>query len=72
MTTQVEANYREGSETARCALCANFVEPDKCKLVEGKINPEGLCDLFEAPEEAAPSVPLEQLEQDLFMGPGVE
>jgi hypothetical protein len=30
----------------KCSTCLHFVAPDSCKLVEGKINPEGWCALF--------------------------
>ena len=30
----------------KCSTCLQFVPPDSCKLVEGKINPEGWCSLF--------------------------
>jgi hypothetical protein len=30
----------------KCSICLHFVPPDSCKLVEGKINPEGWCSLF--------------------------
>jgi hypothetical protein len=32
----------------KCSVCLQFVPPDACKLVEGKINPEGWCSLFAA------------------------
>ena len=35
----------------KCSICLHFVAPDSCKLVEGKINPEGWCALF-APKPA--------------------
>jgi len=28
---------------AKCSTCVNFVEPNACKIVEGKISPEGWC-----------------------------
>jgi len=28
---------------AMCSTCVNFVAPDACKIVEGKINPNGWC-----------------------------
>ncbi len=28
---------------AKCSTCVNYVEPNACKIVEGKINPEGWC-----------------------------
>jgi hypothetical protein len=30
----------------KCSVCLHFVAPDGCKLVEGKINPEGWCALY--------------------------
>jgi hypothetical protein len=30
-----------------CSLCSQFVQPDKCKVVLGKIAPDGWCDRFE-------------------------
>jgi len=30
----------------KCSTCLHFVPPDSCKLVEGKINPDGWCSLF--------------------------
>jgi hypothetical protein len=32
---------------AACSLCSQFVKPDKCKVVVGKIAPDGWCDRFE-------------------------
>lgn len=29
-----------------CDNCLHFVAPDGCKLVEGKINPKGWCQLY--------------------------
>jgi hypothetical protein len=30
----------------KCSTCLHFVAPDSCKMVEGKIAPEGWCSLF--------------------------
>jgi len=30
----------------KCSLCLHFVAPDSCKVVEGKIDPNGWCALF--------------------------
>jgi hypothetical protein len=30
----------------KCSVCLHFVPPDGCKVVDGKINPEGWCSLF--------------------------
>ena len=40
-------SYRETPNAGKsCSICANFVAPSSCKLVEGSINPEGWCGLF--------------------------
>lgn len=30
----------------QCSTCLHFVAPDSCKMVEGKIAPEGWCSLY--------------------------
>ena len=30
----------------KCSICLHFVAPDSCKMVEGKIEPNGWCSLF--------------------------
>jgi hypothetical protein len=30
----------------KCSDCLHFIPPDQCKLVEGKIKPNGWCALF--------------------------
>jgi len=30
----------------KCSICLHFVPPDSCKMVEGKIDPNGWCALF--------------------------
>ena len=30
----------------KCSTCLHFVAPDSCKMVEGKIDPNGWCSLF--------------------------
>jgi hypothetical protein len=32
----------------KCSTCLHFVAPDSCKVVEGKIDPNGWCSLFAA------------------------
>jgi hypothetical protein len=40
-------SYRETPNAGKtCAVCANFIEPSSCKLVEGSIAPNGWCGLF--------------------------
>lgn len=35
----------------KCSLCVNFEPPDACKIVEGKISPDGWCGAF-APKQS--------------------
>lgn len=35
----------------RCDHCEYFSKPDKCRLVEGEIDPGGCCNLFEKDED---------------------
>ena len=43
--------YQEGpKDGAKCNLCVNWVEPNACTIVEGKINPAGWCIAY-APKE---------------------
>ena len=42
-----EADYRKADiPEERCRLCSMFEEPHGCTYVEGKINPEYVCDYF--------------------------
>jgi hypothetical protein len=29
-----------------CSVCANYVDPKQCKIVDGEIDPNGSCKLF--------------------------
>ncbi len=29
-----------------CSICANYIDPKQCKVVEGEIDPNGHCKLF--------------------------
>ena len=43
--------YQDGPKDGKeCDACVNWVAPDGCKIVEGKINPKGWCVAF-APKE---------------------
>lgn len=51
---QAEANYREAEAPGQqCSTCQNFKGPTSCQLVEGVVQPEGVCDLFSPGGEAA-------------------
>ena len=43
--------YQEGpKDGAKCSGCVNWVDPNACKIVAGKINPNGWCVAY-APKE---------------------
>ncbi len=45
--TQVSVKYQQQPHgDQKCATCVQFVPPNSCNLVEGKINPEGWCVLW--------------------------
>lgn len=54
-TPMGDAGYRQ-AETPEmsCQTCAHFQAPDACELVAGRIDPNGVSDLFE-PLEAPPT-----------------
>jgi len=38
----------EPKGSQRCATCKNFVGPNVCRVVQGSVNPNGWCLLFQA------------------------
>lgn len=48
LMSREEAGYRQSDGTTACANCAQFISPDKCQLVAGKLAPGGVCD-YHAP-----------------------
>lgn len=44
-----EVNYRPAEAMQSCAGCANFIKPSGCSKVDGRIEPNQLCDLFQEP-----------------------
>lgn len=51
-----DVRYRQGDEQASCGVCANFVPPDACQIVAGRVEPQGMCDAYEPPgaQQAGP------------------
>jgi hypothetical protein len=49
----VQYRYHHGPHDNHCAICANFLPPEACKLVAGKIDPNGYCTAFAAKKKAA-------------------
>jgi hypothetical protein len=48
-TTQEAAGYQtQPTGDQRCALCAHFLPPSSCQVVQGTIVPNGWCKLFKA------------------------
>jgi hypothetical protein len=48
----VQYKHHPRSDGAHCAICANFLPPESCKLVAGKIDPNGVCMAFAAKKKA--------------------
>jgi hypothetical protein len=47
-----DAGYQDKPKNdQRCAGCTLFQPPSACNVVEGEINPQGWCKLFEKPPE---------------------
>lgn len=50
---QRDAHYqRYPKGPQRCQICLQFAPPDKCKIVQGPIFPQGWCQFFAARENA--------------------
>jgi hypothetical protein len=50
---QSEAQYQQQPKgQQRCEICLQFNPPNRCKIVRGKINPQGWCQFFAARENA--------------------
>ena len=50
---QMDAHYqRFPKDSQRCEICLQYVPPDKCKIVQGPIFPQGWCQFFAAKENA--------------------
>ncbi len=48
-TPQTAAKYQDHPQgQSKCSGCVQFQAPAACKVVEGKISPEGWCQLFAA------------------------
>ena len=44
--TVVQYQYKWNADGSHCAICANFIAPESCKVVSGKIDPNGYCIAF--------------------------
>lgn len=50
---QTDAHYQRFPKgPQRCQICLQYVPPDKCKIVQGPIFPQGWCQFFAAKENA--------------------
>jgi hypothetical protein len=47
-TTKAQAEYQDTPKgILMCATCTLFLQPDACKVVEGKVSPQGWCNAFD-------------------------
>ena len=45
--SKAQARYQDQpKEVQSCAVCSLFEAPDGCKVVEGKVSPDGWCAVF--------------------------
>jgi len=50
---QTDAHYQRFPKgPQRCQICLQFTPPDKCKIVQAPIFPQGWCQFFAAKENA--------------------
>lgn len=50
---KTDAQYQQQPKgQQRCEICLQFEAPNKCKIVQGPINPKGWCQYFAARENA--------------------
>lgn len=50
--TQAAARYQsKPNANQKCSNCANFIAPGSCKVVDGKVSPNGWCIVY-APKSA--------------------
>ncbi len=49
----VQYKYHPDAHGNHCGICANFIAPESCKLVAGKIDPNGSCTAFAAKKKPA-------------------
>lgn len=61
--SQTAVNYQvqAPNSAARCQLCQNWVEPDRCLIVSGVINPMGVSDFFTPAAQNGPISPAGEL-----------
>lgn len=53
-----QANYRPSTPGGpRCDQCVNFIPPDQCQVVAGKISPDGVSDQFQDQNQAPMAPP---------------
>lgn len=64
---QEVANYRTAEEGPQsCAGCGNFIQPDKCKIVQPPVSAGGVCDVWAPAQSDADMMGM------LFGGAGAE
>lgn len=51
--SQADAQYqRRPKGEQRCGICLQFLPPNRCRIVQGQIVPQGWCQYFAARENA--------------------
>lgn len=46
LVSKKEVEYRQDTEGTPCSSCANYITPEKCSVVDGKVAANGTCNVF--------------------------
>lgn len=46
LAKKTEVDYRQDTEGTPCSSCANYISPEKCSIVDGKIAANGTCNVY--------------------------
>ena len=47
-STKEQAGYQDNATSDTCAVCALFIKPNDCQIVQGPVSANGSCNFFTA------------------------
>jgi len=47
-STKAQAGYQDNATSDTCAVCALFIKPNDCQVVQGPVSANGSCNFFTA------------------------
>lgn len=47
-STKEQAGYQDHATSDTCEVCALFIKPDQCQVVQGPVSANGSCNFFTA------------------------